>query len=116
MQTRKKFTSITEFNMKTNLEVNLGVTFLYELLLLKLFLLALYLRLMRETKIQTMYSKGRFSITDSLRGCSVYTSVCMPSPPRREAAERQATDQLQALQGYGCPAFYLEGILCFPVK
>lgn len=92
MQTCKKLTSITEFNMKINLEVNLVVTFLYEFLLLKLFLFTLFLSLTTETKIQTIYSKGRFNITASLCGCSVYTSVSMPSPQLCKSAERQATN------------------------
>lgn len=80
MQKCKKLTSITEFSMKINLELNLVVTFLYEILLLKVFLFALYLSLITETKVQTIYSKGRFSVTASLCGFSARTSVSMPSP------------------------------------
>lgn len=79
MQMCKKLTSITEFNRKINLEFNLGVTFLCELLLLKILLFALYLSPITETKIQTIYSRGRSSITASPGG-SVYTSVPQPSP------------------------------------
>lgn len=42
----------TEFSIKINLELKLVMTFLYEFLLLKVFLLALYLSLILGTKLQ----------------------------------------------------------------
>lgn len=77
--------------MKINLELNLVVTFLYEFLLLKVLLFALYLSLIEGTELQPNSSQ-KFNITTSLRSCSVYTSVSWPSPQLCQAEERQATN------------------------